>query len=150
LRRTTPPPPAGSAVYELTERGSDLEPALLGLARWGLGLLDEPRPDDAFRPLWAVQAAKATFRLEAARWARETYEFHVGVDVFHRPVEDGVSEPETNPPSSPTSSLGSICTPSSRSSLAGTDGAIEIDRLDVENDPDALARVGEIFSLPPA
>ena len=40
---------------------------------------------------------KATFRLEAAHWARETYEFHVGVDVFHGPVEDGVSEPEYKP-----------------------------------------------------
>jgi hypothetical protein len=49
----------------------------MGLARWGLGLLDEPRPGDAFRP-------------EAARWARETYEFHV-------PVDDGVSEPEYKP-----------------------------------------------------
>ena len=25
---------------------------------------------------------------------RETYEFHVGVDVFHVTVDDGVSEPE--------------------------------------------------------
>jgi hypothetical protein len=37
------------------------------------------------------------FRPEAARWARETYEFHVGVDAFHGPVDDGVSEPEYEP-----------------------------------------------------
>ena len=59
-----------------------------------MGLLDEPRPGDAFRPVCAVPAMKATFRPEAARWVRETYEFHFGVDGFHLPVDDGVSEPE--------------------------------------------------------
>src|SRR5215217_7201539 len=52
LRRTTLPPPAGSAVYELTGRGRDLEPVLMGLARWGVDLLGEPRPGEAFKPAW--------------------------------------------------------------------------------------------------
>src|SRR3954451_13767324 len=62
LCRVTLPPPAGSTVYELTERGREIEPVLIGLARWGLGLLGAPRPSDVFRPVWAVQAMKATFR----------------------------------------------------------------------------------------
>src|ERR1700741_2318374 len=33
--RARPPPPAGSRVYELTERGKELEPVILGLGRWG-------------------------------------------------------------------------------------------------------------------
>jgi hypothetical protein len=151
LRRTTLPP-AGSAVYELTERGRELEPALMGLARWGLGLLDEPRPGDAFRPVWAVQAMKATFRPEAARWARETYEFHFGVDGFHLPVDDGVSEPEYDPAFEPD--LVVRTDPHTLLSLVSgwlePTEAIEIGRHDVEGDLDTLARVGEIFSLPPA
>ena len=35
VRRGTLPPPAGSRVYELTERGKELEPVILGLGRWG-------------------------------------------------------------------------------------------------------------------
>src|SRR5215213_10177697 len=35
LRRSTLPPPAGSRVYELTERGRELEPVVLALGRWG-------------------------------------------------------------------------------------------------------------------
>lgn len=42
VRRRELPPPAASTVYELTGRGRDLEPALLGLARFGLPLLEEP------------------------------------------------------------------------------------------------------------
>jgi DNA-binding HxlR family transcriptional regulator len=35
LRRTSLPPPASTPVYELTERGRELEPVLLALGRWG-------------------------------------------------------------------------------------------------------------------
>ena len=31
----TLPPPAGSRIYELTERGRALEPVVLALGRWG-------------------------------------------------------------------------------------------------------------------
>ena len=156
LRRTTLPPPAGSAVYELTGRGRELEPVLMGLARWGVDLLGEPRPDEAFKPAWAVQAMKATFRSEAARWVRETYEFRVGEDVFHVRVDDGVSEPEYGPAWEPdlvlrTDSDTFLALVSGR---IETSDAIEAGRLDIEGDAEALARAGEIFGLatglPPA
>jgi DNA-binding HxlR family transcriptional regulator len=35
VRRDQLPPPAGSRVYALTERGRELEPVVLGLGRWG-------------------------------------------------------------------------------------------------------------------
>jgi DNA-binding HxlR family transcriptional regulator/putative sterol carrier protein len=156
LRRTTLPPPAGSAVYELTGRGRDLEPVLMGLARWGVDLLGQPRPGEAFKPAWAVQAMKATFRPEAARWVRETYEFRVGEDVFHVRVDDGVSEPEYGPAWEPDLILRTdpdtfLALVSGR--IEASD-AIEVGRLEVEGDAEALARAGEIFGLatglPPA
>jgi DNA-binding HxlR family transcriptional regulator/putative sterol carrier protein len=156
LRRTTLPPPAGSAVYELTGRGRDLEPVLMGLARWGVDLLGEPRPGEAFKPAWAVQAMKATFRPEVARWVRETYEFRVGEDVFHVRVDDGVSEPEYGPAWEPDLILRTdpdtfLALVSGRTEASD---AIEAGRLDIEGDAEALARVGEIFGLstglPPA
>jgi DNA-binding HxlR family transcriptional regulator/putative sterol carrier protein len=150
LRRATLPPPAGSAVYELTGRGRDLEPVLMGLARWGVELLGEPRSGETFRPVWAVQAMKATFRPEAARWVRETYEFRVGEDVFHLRVDDGVSEPEYGPAFEPD--LVVRTDPDTFLSLVSgrlePADAVEAGRLDVEGDPEALARVTEIFGVP--
>src|SRR4051795_1060136 len=35
LQRGTLPPPAGSRIYELTERGLALQPVVLALRRWG-------------------------------------------------------------------------------------------------------------------
>src|SRR4051812_16859695 len=37
VRRRTLAPPAGSRVYELTDRGRELEPVVLALGRWGSG-----------------------------------------------------------------------------------------------------------------
>jgi DNA-binding HxlR family transcriptional regulator len=56
LRRTTLPPPAGSKVYELTDLGRSLEPVVIALSRWGLKLLDAPRPEEETRPAWAMVA----------------------------------------------------------------------------------------------
>src|SRR5882724_1440842 len=35
VRRGTLPPPAGSRIYELTERGHELEPVVIALGRFG-------------------------------------------------------------------------------------------------------------------
>jgi DNA-binding HxlR family transcriptional regulator len=45
VQRRELPPPAARLVYELTERGRALAPAVYELARWGLDLLDEPADD---------------------------------------------------------------------------------------------------------
>ena len=150
LCRKTLPPPAGSTVYELTEHGREIEPVLVGLARWGLGRLDAPRPGDVFRPVWAVQAMKATFRPEAARGVRETYEFRVGEDVFHVRVEDGASEPRYGAAWSPDL----IVTTDADTFLALVSGELEPEEasrsgvFEVEGDPEALIRCREIFGLP--
>src|SRR5438093_5029966 len=47
--RTRLPPPAASAVYELTTHGLGLWRALLPLVRWGTRLLGERTPDEVFR-----------------------------------------------------------------------------------------------------
>jgi DNA-binding HxlR family transcriptional regulator len=90
IRRVELPPPAGSKVYELTAAGRDLEPAVMAIARWGLKwALDEPAPDDVFRPSWAVLAMEAAYDERAAGGVEETYEFRVGEEVFHATVHDG-------------------------------------------------------------
>src|SRR5437762_7857993 len=46
VRKSRTPPPSPSAVYELTDRGRELEPALLVLARWGMEWMDLPTGGD--------------------------------------------------------------------------------------------------------
>jgi DNA-binding HxlR family transcriptional regulator len=44
VRRHTLPPPAGTAVYELTDWGRELEPTVLALGAWGLRVPLPPAP----------------------------------------------------------------------------------------------------------
>jgi DNA-binding HxlR family transcriptional regulator len=83
------PPPAGSTVYELTERGRALEPAVLELARWGLPLLADPDPDDSFRPGWLLMGLRTTFNPELAAGIRRTYLIRVEEEAFTVRLDDG-------------------------------------------------------------
>ncbi|MGW7075025.1 winged helix-turn-helix transcriptional regulator [Streptomyces sp. NPDC054866] len=84
------PPPAPSAVYELTELGAAMRPVLDELTRWGMHLPTSPRPGDTFRLSWVLGCLRASFRPEQAGGVRETYEFRVDGDTFHLRVDDGV------------------------------------------------------------
>jgi DNA-binding HxlR family transcriptional regulator len=50
------PPPAASQVYELTEYGRGLKPALRELALWGARSLGPPTADDDLFPGWLANA----------------------------------------------------------------------------------------------
>ena len=70
-------PPAAAQVYELTEWGRDLEPAVLALGRWasrspGFPLGAPMGPDSL------VLALKTAFRLEKADGLDATYELWLG------------------------------------------------------------------------
>lgn len=88
IERRLLPPPASTEAYGLTERGQALEPALIELARWGLGSIGKPDPDDTYSGHWSILAMKAVFRPERAAEVRATYEFRVGEDVFYARVEN--------------------------------------------------------------
>jgi len=86
VRRGTLPPPAASKVYELTERGAELEPVILALGRWGSGApvadADAKLSVDAF-----VIALKTLFRPEGAKDSR--VELRIGDQRFAARVQDG-------------------------------------------------------------
>jgi DNA-binding HxlR family transcriptional regulator len=86
------PPPAASTVYELTERGRALEPAVRELIRWGVGLLGSPRRMDTFRPGWLVTGLGALFNPEAAAGVRRSYRLNVDGESFLIRVADGTIE----------------------------------------------------------
>jgi DNA-binding HxlR family transcriptional regulator len=54
--REDAPPPIATALFRLTARGEQLRPVLEDLIRWGLPLMAEPKPDDAFRSHWVAWA----------------------------------------------------------------------------------------------
>jgi DNA-binding HxlR family transcriptional regulator len=82
------PPPAGSKVYELTERGLELEPVILALGRWGTSV---PFPPDA-HDLGAdstILALKTVFDPAAADGIRMNVELHLDEQAFSVQVADG-------------------------------------------------------------
>ena len=83
------PPPAASTVYELTERGRALEPAMMELMRWGLPLLADAGTDHAFRPSWLVMGLQGTFDPELAGDIRRTYLLRIDEEVFTVRVDRG-------------------------------------------------------------
>lgn len=76
-------PPGAAYVYELTDRGRALLPALTALADWGAPALDEKRPTDAVRahwfavPLIARLAGHFTDGVRTIDIALDEGEFHV-------------------------------------------------------------------------
>ena len=86
------PPPASSVVYELTNRGTELEPVLMALAQWGRPLLGPPREKDKLAPGWLMLAMKKSFRPDAAEGIDEVYEYRVDADVFQVRVHRGEIE----------------------------------------------------------
>jgi DNA-binding HxlR family transcriptional regulator len=91
LRRTKLPPPASTRVYELTDRGLELEPVVIELGRWGTA---EPfPPGDA--PLGVdsmVLALKTVFDPAAARDLSATYELRLDEQPFRIRIADGRME----------------------------------------------------------
>ncbi len=61
VRRETLAPPAASQIYQLTERGSALEPVLLELGRWGASEAPPPAAEPLTPDALAI-ALKTTFR----------------------------------------------------------------------------------------
>jgi DNA-binding HxlR family transcriptional regulator len=80
------PPPAASTVYELTEFGRGLKPALDALALWGVRSLGPPSEDASIAPGWLRHALELTVA-PCARGARLA--FRVGAEEAS--VVDGVA-----------------------------------------------------------
>jgi DNA-binding HxlR family transcriptional regulator len=87
VRRRKLPPPAASQVYELTDRGRELEPVVLALARWG-----SRTPLRSARPLSVdalMYALKSTFAPEAAGDFEGRVELRLGEQSFLAEVSGG-------------------------------------------------------------
>jgi DNA-binding HxlR family transcriptional regulator len=81
-------PPAAVQVYELTEWGRELEPAVLGLGRWATASPSFPK-GVPMGPDSLVLALKSTFDSAKGRDLNATYELRLGEVPFKISVKGG-------------------------------------------------------------
>ena len=151
VRKAVLPPPAASAVYELTDLGRELEPAVLALGRFGAAFLGQRGERDFADAGWFFVSIRATFRPERAAGVRESYEFRIDGKPFSVRVSDGDARTAQGAPEDPdlvtTTDLDSFV-----ALLAGElepEDAVTSGRVAIEGDPAALRRFVEIFAWPP-
>ena len=149
LERKTLPPPAASAVYDLTDLGRALQPALIELVRWGSKLPREPEGKEYSRPGWAILAMHAAFQPENAKGIKETYEFRIGEEVFYARIDDGAIETGEGSAGSPD--LVIVADPQTFLDLGSNlplVQAIVSGMVRLEGDESAVQRLTRVFGLP--
>ncbi len=150
VRRRQLEPPAASTVYELTESGQALGPALEALARWGARFLSVPEPGDQIEPEWVGLGLRAfarkgptpprTYALRVLGAERE-----VALRVTGGPegtsVATGPGEADVTLCAEPLVFLALV------SGRMEPGQAIAAGQLSVEGDLEALAVLPELFDL---
>jgi DNA-binding HxlR family transcriptional regulator len=104
VRRRKLAPPAAAQVYELTEWGQGLEPAVLSLGRWASGSPSFPR-DAEMGPDSLVLALKSTFDPAKAGGLDATYELRLGQVPFRILVSDDRFEASHGEAESPDATI---------------------------------------------
>ncbi len=147
VARRTLPPPAASAVYELTPEAAGLVSVLAAMAEWGMTMLGEPRAHDDVRGEWIVLGLAVT--APAPDVADGTmYELHIDGEMLHVLVRDGNLQPHQGPADAPDAVLTMDAT--ALADLAA--GRLEVDdalvagRVTVDGNEDAARRLLTSFS----
>jgi DNA-binding HxlR family transcriptional regulator/putative sterol carrier protein len=151
LHRRTLPPPAGSAVYELTALGQSLEKPLLELGRWGSQFV--PPSTEGVNVLHMGSYAltlKTFFRPDLAQGLDETYELHIGDEVLQARIKAEQILVQQGQPwsadlvvrSDVQSFLGVL------SGQLQPEDAIAAGQISIAGDPAALRRLVQLCRLP--
>ncbi len=145
------PPPAGATVYQLTELGRKLEPAVLELVKWGFHFLGGKRPKGISRPHWTLVAMKAAFLPERAEGLTATYELKVDGTLFAIRVDDGRLDIDLGPASDPLARLSTYGAVLSRLGMGQLDprDAMESGAVRVEGNKKAALRMLRLFRAAP-
>jgi DNA-binding HxlR family transcriptional regulator len=149
VRRRVLPRPEGSIIYELTEYGEELEPAVAQLGIWGAKALGDPCPDETVTPDSLIMALRTIFHPESARGIKASFEMHVGEIIIHARVQNKKLEtgrgPLPNPPD-----LIIAAGPAIKALFAHEitpAEAIKSGAVHIKGDPDLLKRFVEIFYI---
>jgi DNA-binding HxlR family transcriptional regulator len=104
VRRRKLAPPAAVQVYELTDWGRELEPAILSLGRWASGSPSFPLGAE-MGPDSLVLALKSTFDAAKADGLDATYELRLGEIPFKIAVKEGKFEAARVEPEGPDATI---------------------------------------------
>jgi DNA-binding HxlR family transcriptional regulator len=94
VARRTLPPPAASRIYELTDYGRDLRPAMRELALWGARSLGPPTPGSGLFDGWLANAMDIAL---AHRAPHGRFEFRVDGETASMVDGEVRGEPIENP-----------------------------------------------------
>ncbi|MBV8750711.1 MAG: transcriptional regulator [Candidatus Eremiobacteraeota bacterium] len=150
VQRRLQPRPATGVVYELTPYGAELEAVVIQLGLWGAKSLGDPRDEDIVTPDLLTIALRTTFRPEAARGLRATFELHVGPVVVNARIDDG--RLEVGEGTLPSADLVIAAGPKLRLVMAGElspDDALAAGELAITGDPALLTRFAQVFRIEP-
>ena len=150
LRWRKLPPPASAWVYELTEWGRELEPAIMALGRWAArspSLMEKPAPMGvdslilSFRTMFDARAAKGLDARYELRFGDDRFQARVAgcrLDIERGPAvrPDAVIETDSN-------TLAAIVYGGRKLAEATRAGAVKI-----EGDKAAARRFITLFPLP--
>jgi DNA-binding HxlR family transcriptional regulator len=88
IEKATLPPPAASAVYQLTRDGEGLRPAMFSLLRWGSRRLGAPDPDERIDIESLALGLAARFDPDAVGGVEGYYQFVVDGRPFQLRIAD--------------------------------------------------------------
>jgi DNA-binding HxlR family transcriptional regulator len=149
VRRGKLPPPAGSRIYELTERGRELEPIVLALGRFG-SVAPFPPGEAEIGVDAVVVALKSLFSASAADGLGASYELRLGEQHFSVRVGDGRLEVTRGSAAAPDAIIESD--PGTLATVLWHGRKVEEARragdLAIEGDLQAVKRFLALFQLP--
>jgi DNA-binding HxlR family transcriptional regulator len=149
VRRGTLPPPAGSRIYELTERGRELEPVVLALGRFG-SVAPFPPGEAEIGVDAVVIALKSLFAPAAADGMGARYELRLGEQRFRLDVADGRIEIARGSAPAPDATIETDAATLASVLWHGRklDEARRAGDLAIEGDRTAVTRLRTLFPLP--
>jgi DNA-binding HxlR family transcriptional regulator len=142
VRRVTLAPPAASRIYELTDRGRELEPVVLELGRWG-SRAPVPSPEAKLGPDSAVLALKTLFDPAAAGDLTGTFELRLDGQPFRARVGRGRFDVARGSADQPDAVIESD--PNTLAAVLWQDAR---DELRIDGDRRAATRFLQLFRLP--
>ncbi len=149
IRRCELPPPAARTVYELTERGRELEGVLLALGRWGIPFLSGPGEEPVPVVTAALLGLRACFRPEAAADLDERYQLDIGGQPLTAAVRGQALELHAGSPEAPAARLSAdpAALLDIRLGRLEPEAAVATGKLRFEGNPDGIRKLRRMFSL---
>lgn len=142
------PHPERAVVYELTDYGRDLEPALIALGRWGARTMTEPRPGEVVTAESVAMAFRTTYRPQAAGDATVGYEVRMGEFTLRIQISAGALTVGIGPHPAPDLVIERLTDRGVHQLMTGAktpDRALADGSVRVEGDPALLHRFVQTF-----